>query len=98
MKLFYFVLLLTFGICNCLYAGQKVEDDFLLRQVGKESSIEENYPPPCGYIADNQRFTTRIFSPFNLALKSNLLYGALLVPNLGAELYVGKNISISFTW
>ncbi len=46
MKLFYFVLLLTFGICNCLYAGQKVEDDFLLRQVGKESSTEENYPPP----------------------------------------------------
>ncbi|WP_373734719.1 hypothetical protein, partial [Bacteroides heparinolyticus] len=41
----YFVLLLTFGICNCLYAGQKVEDDFLLRQVGKESSTEENYPP-----------------------------------------------------
>lgn len=45
MKLFYFVLLLTFGICNCLYAGQKVEDDFLLRQVGKESSTEENPPP-----------------------------------------------------
>jgi len=98
MKLFYSVLLLTFGICNCLYAGQKVEDDSLLRQVGKESSTEENYPSPCRYVADNQRLISQNFSPFNLALKSNLLYDALLVPNLGAELYVGKNISISFTW
>lgn len=36
--------------------------------------------------------------PFYMALKSNLLYDALALPNIGAEFYLGKNISISGNW
>ena len=37
-------------------------------------------------------------SPIVMALKSNLLYDALLVPNIGAEFYVGSGISVSLNW
>lgn len=36
--------------------------------------------------------------PFLMAVKTNLLYDALLVPNLGLEFYVGKNWSITGNW
>lgn len=33
-----------------------------------------------------------------MALKTNLLYDALLVPNIGVELYLGKNWSVDANW
>ena len=36
--------------------------------------------------------------PFYMALKTNMLYDALLLPNIGAEIYVGKNISLTADW
>lgn len=36
--------------------------------------------------------------PFYMALKTNMLYDALLLPNIGAEFYVGKNISLTADW
>lgn len=36
--------------------------------------------------------------PFYMALKTNLLYDALALPNIGAEFYVGKNISVGADW
>lgn len=35
---------------------------------------------------------------FYMALKTNLLYDALLVPNVGAEFYLGKNWSVGTNW
>lgn len=35
---------------------------------------------------------------FKWALKTNLLYDAMLIPNLGAEFYLGHDISISANW
>lgn len=37
-------------------------------------------------------------SPFYMALKSNMLYDALAVPNIGIEFYLGKNISLGANW
>lgn len=37
-------------------------------------------------------------TPFYMAVKSNLLYDAMLVPNIGAELYLGQNWSIAANW
>ncbi len=34
-------------------------------------------------------------TPFRIALKTNLLYDALLVPNVGAECYLGRDWSVS---
>lgn len=36
--------------------------------------------------------------PFYCAIKSNMLYDAALVPNLGAEFYVGSNLSLGANW
>ncbi|MDE5813998.1 MAG: DUF3575 domain-containing protein, partial [Muribaculaceae bacterium] len=36
--------------------------------------------------------------PFYMAMKTNMLYDALLLPNIGAEFYVGKNISLTADW
>lgn len=36
--------------------------------------------------------------PFYMAIKTNMLYDALLIPNLGAEFYVGKNWSVTANW
>lgn len=35
---------------------------------------------------------------FNMAVKSNMLYDALLVPNIGAEFYIGSNLSLYGEW
>lgn len=36
--------------------------------------------------------------PFYMALKTNMLYDAALVPNIGAEFYLGGRISINTNW
>lgn len=36
--------------------------------------------------------------PFYMALKTNMLYDALAVPNISAEFYLGKNISAVANW
>lgn len=36
--------------------------------------------------------------PFYLAVKTNMLYDAALVPNLSAEFYLGKNLSLYGEW
>jgi len=40
----------------------------------------------------------RTCRPFYMGLKTNLLYDALLVPNLGAEFYLGKGWSLGGNW
>lgn len=36
--------------------------------------------------------------PLYIGLKTNMLYDALLIPTLGAEIYVGRNVSIAGQW
>ncbi len=36
--------------------------------------------------------------PFYMALKTNMLFDALALPNIGAEFYVGKNWSVGADW
>ncbi|MGM9860112.1 MAG: DUF3575 domain-containing protein, partial [Muribaculaceae bacterium] len=36
--------------------------------------------------------------PLYMSLKTNMLYDAALLPNIGAELYVGSNISVAANW
>lgn len=40
----------------------------------------------------------KVCKPFYMGLKTNLLYDALLLPNIGAEFYIGKNWSITADW
>lgn len=39
-----------------------------------------------------------VLKPFYMGLKTNMLYDALAVPNIGAEFYLGKNISLVGNW
>ena len=36
--------------------------------------------------------------PFYMAVKTNMLYDALLVPNIGVEFYLGRNWSLAGNW
>ena len=40
----------------------------------------------------------RARKPFYMALKTNLLYDAALLPNIGAEFYIGRNWSLTADW
>ncbi len=40
----------------------------------------------------------KVCKPFYMGLKTNMLYDALLIPNIGAEFYVGKNVSLTADW
>lgn len=40
----------------------------------------------------------RVRKPFQMAVKSNLLYDAALVPNIGAEFYLGRGWTIGASW
>jgi opacity protein-like surface antigen len=40
----------------------------------------------------------RTRKPFYISVRSNMLYDVALVPNVGAELYIGKNISVVGNW
>ena len=36
--------------------------------------------------------------PVNMSLQSNLLYDALMIPNIGVEIYLGANLSLDANW
>ena len=36
--------------------------------------------------------------PVHMSLQSNLLYDAILIPNIGAEIYLGANFSVDANW
>lgn len=41
---------------------------------------------------------TNVHKPFYMALKNNMLYDVLLIPNIGIEFYLGKGWSIGGNW
>ena len=42
--------------------------------------------------------TTRTRKPFYMAVKTNMLYDAIAVPNIGVEFYAGRNWSVGANW
>lgn len=52
--------------------------------------------PPGTSIRNQSR--PKAVRPFYMALKTNTLYDALAVPNIGAEFYLGRNISVVGNW
>lgn len=53
---------------------------------------------PSGAIKNRTPAPVIYKKPFYMGIKSNLLYDLLLVPNIGAEFYLGKNWSIAGDW
>ena len=42
--------------------------------------------------------TSKLRTPFYISMKTNMLYDLLLIPNIGAELYLGKQWSVAVNW
>ncbi|MDE6792339.1 MAG: DUF3575 domain-containing protein, partial [Muribaculaceae bacterium] len=57
-------------------------------------ALTYNYTSPIP-LPENTMSTCR---PFYMDVKTNLLYDALLLPNIGVDFYVGKNLSIGADW
>ncbi|MDE6578258.1 MAG: DUF3575 domain-containing protein, partial [Muribaculaceae bacterium] len=55
-----------------------------------EYAIEQPLPLP--------ESTMNVCKPFYMDIKTNLLYDALLLPNIGVDFYVGKNLSVGANW
>ncbi len=59
-------------------------------------------PLPCAapaeWIAMPQAAVPAYHKPFYMALKTNMLYDALAVPNIGAEFYLGRQWSVVGNW
>lgn len=47
---------------------------------------------------DSMVVTNRVWKPFYMAVKTNMLYDAALVPNIGVEFYLGKKWSLAANW
>ena len=60
--------------------------------------ISYSIPLPESGLAEQQAVEQYERKRTVLALKTNLLYDALLVPNLGIEFYLGKNVSLAANW
>lgn len=54
--------------------------------------LDSAYPVGSGVAGSTSR------APFYMALKTNLLYDAALVPNIGAEFYAGRGWSVGINW
>ncbi|MBD5278460.1 MAG: DUF3575 domain-containing protein [Bacteroides sp.] len=55
-------------------------------------------PSPRQSVMDYQPANTGDERPFYMGLKTNMLLDALLLPNIGAEFYVGKKWSVTADW
>lgn len=53
---------------------------------------------PCDTLNIPSTVVAKAPRPFHMALKTNLLYDALLVPNIGLEFYLGKGWSVGGNW
>jgi hypothetical protein len=45
-----------------------------------------------------QAAAEKVLKPFYMSVKTNMLYDAAIVPNVGVEFYLGKNFSINGNW
>ena len=55
-------------------------------------------PSPYTEATSSLQADTDVKSPFYMDLRTNMLYDIAAVPNIGAEFYVGKNISVYGNW
>ncbi len=79
-------LIVTYGKIQELVRIPGAEVEFRLPE---PAAAFKTVIPPATYIPPK---------PFYMALKTDMLYDALLVPNAGVEFYLGGNFSVSVDW
>lgn len=83
------------AIISVLYRQPKFDID--ASQLSTSLSTDLNNITPITHISP-LNFPTKEFKPFYMAAKTNMLYDALLIPNIGLEFYLGKKWSILGDW
>lgn len=69
---------------------KSLDDDFSYPLHSEFESVSLSFPTPI--------ITPITPKPFYMALKTNMLYDAAIVPNIGVEFYLGSNLSIVANW
>lgn len=54
--------------------------------------------PVENFVEDEPQIATLTCRPFFMGVKTNLLYDALMLPNIGVEFYLGKNWTVGGNW
>lgn len=71
-------------------------------KVHRSEIPKTTFIPPADTIIvapDTQSIATqRIRKPFYMDIRTNMLYDALLIPNIGVEMYLGKQWSVAANW
>lgn len=76
---------------HILVPDMPLEQPLLLSEVNVETDDIETLPY-------NSFGTVKECKPVYIGMKTNMLYDVLLIPNIGAEFYVGKNWSLLADW
>lgn len=71
-------------------------------EIQKSDTTAAAFIPPADTIVtppDTQSIASqRIRKPFYMDIRTNMLYDALLIPNIGVEMYLGKKWSVTANW
>ena len=62
------------------------------------TGLEETDGSAGGLHSESSLNLTKDPKPFYMAVKTNMLYDAALIPNIGAEFYIGKDFSVYGEW
>lgn len=85
--------------CSIILTTKKVEKPVVVEEKEEEiDTVIPAEPDTVAVVAPAQPEPTDTLSPFYMAVKTNMLYDAVIVPNIGIEFYLGKNWSISANW
>lgn len=60
--------------------------------------VDSILPPPIGNSLIINNIITPVPKPFYMGVRTNMLYDALALPNIGLEFYLGRNISVGGNW
>ncbi len=76
----------------------KVKPETVVTDIITNTSIVVNETPERTINTDTTTTQTEIFNPFFIGLKTNLIQDLLGVPNIGIDVYLGKNWSLVSNW
>lgn len=76
---------------------ERLHPQFIIPSMPLTISGIEAHPIPVKVEAP-ARVIKKVCRPFYMGLKTNMLYDALLIPNIGAEFYIGRNWSVTGDW
>lgn len=76
----------------------EISESSEISEISKISVVSKIPGAPGAPGMDETAASMRTQKPFYMGVKTNMLFDAALIPNIGAEFYLGKNLSIYGEW